>query len=275
MELKMPTPRPRKWTGRLAFSQAARLRQGWTGGAVRFGQGPREPAILHGIFLINHPLDCPVCDKSGECYLQDYSLSFAMPTAGWSKPRTKTPRRTRQQDSLYQDRCDQCSRCVRFCDEVSGTTSFASQPRQPAEIDVFPGIPWRMRFRKCRRRLPRGVVARQRFPDEQRVWFLKETPSICRIAPRAAQSKSPNENTVWRLKPRYNPGVNDWWMCDEGRFGWKYVHDPKRLDRLTVRRARRTELPDWSQLPEIARFDWPRSSRPTARRRRARCFRHG
>ena len=86
------------------------------------------------------------------------------------------------------------------------------------------------------------------------MWDLQGVNSVCPGCSTGCTIRiDHNKGRVWRLKPRYNPGVNDWWMCDEGRFGWKYVHDPKRLDRLIVRRGASADGVDWRDLPEIGR----------------------
>ncbi|HKQ47619.1 MAG TPA: 2Fe-2S iron-sulfur cluster-binding protein [Phycisphaerae bacterium] len=259
MEMKMPNPKTKEmdWAPRLFPSCQTPVKDGLE---VRFDSDSvrANQRSCMEYFLINHPLDCPVCDQAGECYLQDYSLEFGDAASRMVEAKNKNPKKdVGSKTLLYQDRCVMCSRCVRFCDEVSGTNELCIVNRgSRAEIDVFPGIPLENALQGnvvdvC----PVGSLLDKDFLMKQRVWFLKETPSICpNCSAGCAIEIHQNENTVWRLKPRYNPGVNDWWMCDEGRFGWKYVHDPKRLNRLTVRRGAETESPDWSQLPEIARY---------------------
>ncbi len=259
MEMKMPNPKTKEmdWAPRLFPSCQTPVKDGLE---VRFDSDKvrENQRSCMEYFLINHPLDCPVCDQAGECYLQDYSLAFGQPKSRMVEAKNKNPKKDiGSKTLLYQDRCVMCSRCVRFCDEVAGTNELCIVNRgSKAEIDVFPGMPLENGLQGnvvdiC----PVGSLLDKDFLMKQRVWFLKDTPSICPgCSTGCAITVDQNEDQVWRLKPRYNPGVNDWWMCDEGRFGWKYVHDPKRLNRLIVRRGAETESPDWSQLPEIARF---------------------
>src|SRR5262249_36299282 len=90
---------------------------------------------------------------------------------------------------------------------------------------------------------------------KQRVWMLRSAESICpNCATGCAVDVDHNEGRVWRVKPRFNPGVNDWWMCDDGRFGWKYIHDPGRITRPILRRGAEPETPDWGELPDVLRF---------------------
>ena len=257
MEMKMPHPQTKEmgWAPKLFPSCQTPVREGLE---VRFcsdkvSENQRE---CMEYFLLNHPLDCPVCDQAGECYLQDYSRRFGNATSQMVEPKNKNPKKDiGSRTLLYQDRCVMCSRCVRFCDEVAGTGELAIVNRgHEAEIDVFPGVPLENALQGnvvdiC----PVGSLLDKDFLMDQRVWFLKEAKSVCPgCSAGCAIHVDQNDDHVWRLKPRFNPGVNDWWMCDAGRFGWKYVHDDQRVNRLAVRRGAGVEQPDWDSLPEIA-----------------------
>ncbi|RIK64840.1 MAG: ferredoxin [Planctomycetota bacterium] len=258
MEMKMPNPKTKEmdWAPRLFPSCQTPVKEGLE---VRFASEKVVENQKHCMeyFLLNHPLDCPVCDQAGECYLQDYSLKFGEATSRMVEAKNKNPKKDiGSKTLLYQDRCVMCSRCVRFCDEVAGTNELCIVNRgSRAEIDVFPGHGLENKIQGnvvdiC----PVGSLLDKDFLMRQRVWFLKEAGSICPGCSQGCAIRiDHNEGQVWRLKPRWNPGVNDWWMCDEGRFGWKYVHDPKRLNRLLVRRGAELSSPDWSELPDIAR----------------------
>jgi NADH-quinone oxidoreductase subunit G len=259
MEMKMPNPKTKamEWAPRLFPSCQTPVKDGLE---VRFASDKVIENQKHCMeyFLLNHPLDCPVCDQAGECYLQDYSLKFGEATSRMVEPKNKNPKKdVGSKTLLYQDRCVMCSRCVRFCNEVAGTGELCIVNRgSRAEIDIFPGVPLENKLQGnvvdiC----PVGSLLDKDFLMRQRVWFLRETSSICPgCSTGCAISVDSNDGRIWRLKPRYNPGVNDWWMCDEGRFGWKYVHDPRRLTRLLVRRGAETDRPDWSALPDIVKL---------------------
>jgi NADH-quinone oxidoreductase subunit G len=259
METKMPNPKTKamEWSPKLVPSCQTPVKDGME---IRFASAKVQDNQKHCMeyFLLNHPLDCPVCDQAGECYLQDYSLKFGNATSRMVEAKNKNPKKDiGSKTLLYQDRCVMCSRCVRFCNEVAGTGELCIVNRgSKAEIDVFPGVPLENRIQGnvvdiC----PVGSLLDKDFLMDQRVWFLKSAPSICPLCSTGCAIEiDQNENTIYRLKPRFNPGVNDHWMCDDGRFGWKYAHDEKRLKRLTVRRGAETESPDWSALPETARF---------------------
>jgi NADH-quinone oxidoreductase subunit G len=258
MEMKMPNPRTKEmdWSPKLVPSCQTLVKDGLE---VRFDSSrvKENQARCMEYFLLNHPLDCPVCDQAGECYLQDYSERFGSPTGRMVEAKDQNPKKDiGSKTLLYMDRCVNCSRCVRFCSEIAGTDELCIVERgSRAEIDVFPGVPLENALQGnvvdiC----PVGSLLDKDFLMEQRVWLLRGTESVCPgCSSGCTITIDHNDGRVWRLKPRYNPGVNDWWMCDEGRFGWKYVHDPKRLDRLVVRRGREEESADWSVLPEIAR----------------------
>ncbi len=256
MEMKMPNPKTKEmdWTPKLFPSCQTPVKDGME---VRFASErvrENQQEVME-YYLLNHPLDCPVCDKAGECYLQDYSRRFGQPNSKMVDPKNKNPKKDiGSKTLLYQDRCVLCSRCVRFCNEVAGTGELCIVNRgSRAEIDVFPGVPLENKLQGnvvdvC----PVGSLLDKDFLMEQRVWFLKGTDSLCAgCSTGCAITIDHNQGQVWRLKPRWNPGVNDWWMCDEGRFGWKYVHDPRRITRLMVRRGTDATYPDWSALPEI------------------------
>jgi NADH-quinone oxidoreductase subunit G len=183
--------------------------------------------------LINHPLDCPVCDQAGECYLQDYSYQYGRSQSRFEEDKAKKPKKDVGDNIyLYSDRCIMCTRCVRFTREVSGTSElFVDGRGHREEIDIFPGKP-------CNNKLagnvvdlcPVGALLDKDFLFKQRVWLLKEIPSI---SPADAGGENiwihHNEGVIHRIKPRYNPDVNQWWISDDTRYSYKFVHDEKRL----------------------------------------------
>jgi NADH-quinone oxidoreductase subunit G len=145
---------------------------------------------------------------------------------------------------------------VRFTAEITGTHELCVTKRGSRnEIDVFPGMPLDNPLQGnvvdiC----PVGALLDKDFLFVQRVWFLESAPSICPGCARGCAIRvDQNDNRIYRLKPRYNPKVNDWWMCDDGRFGWKYVHDKKRLTSPILRRGLDATTPSWEELPSILR----------------------
>ncbi len=259
MEMKMPNPKTGElaWAPKLVPSCQTPVKEGME---VRFN----SPAVMDNqadcmeYFLLNHPLDCPVCDQAGECYLQDYSYKFGhaesrMVDAKWKNPKKDIGPKT----LLYQDRCVTCTRCVRFTHEISGTHELCIVNRgSKAEIDVFPGYPLDNPLQGnvvdiC----PVGCLLDKDFLFKRRVWELRSADSVCPGCARGCTIRIDQaEETIHRVKPRFNPKVNDWWMCDEGRFGWKYVHDPKRITQPIVRRGMDSITPEAGELPRMIRF---------------------
>ena len=190
--------------------------------------------------LLDHPLDCPVCDQAGECYLQDYSYKFGNAESRLNEPKTYHPDKhyIGEQIVLYTDRCVMCSRCVRFTREISGTGELQVINRgNHAEIDIFPGQP-------CNNKLagnvvdicPVGALCSKDFLYKQRVWWLQSAPSVCpNCSTGCSINVDHNDDRVYRLKPRYNPEAQGHFMCDLGRFGFKYTHRDDRMQSPILR----------------------------------------
>jgi NADH-quinone oxidoreductase subunit G len=188
--------------------------------------------------LIDHPIDCPICDKAGECLLQDYHFQHGQAERRADlHPFTSRKRDVGPTVTLFVDRCIMCTRCVRFTREVAGSAELMVTSRgAKEEIDVFPGHPLQNKLAGnvvdlC----PVGALGDKDFLYQQRVWFLKREANVCGgCAAGCSIHTEHNQDTVYRLKPRENPHVNTWWMCDEGRYGWHHLHDGSRI--LDVRR---------------------------------------
>ncbi len=187
--------------------------------------------------LTSHPIDCPVCDQAGECFLQDYSFKHGRSIARFEEPKERQPKKDVGENILlYSDRCIYCTRCVRFTREVSGTCELYVNGRGATqEIDVFPGKPVNNKLAGnvvdiC----PVGALLDKDFLFKQRVWLLKSTPSI---SPADAGGENiwidHNEGVIYRIKPRFNADVNQWWINDDTRYSYKFVQDDKRLRHAT------------------------------------------
>ena len=209
--------------------------------------------------LINHPLDCPVCDQAGECGLQDYSYEYGQSIHRFVEERTVNPRKdVSDLIQLNQDRCIMCTRCVRFTREITQTGELQVMSRgNHAEIDIFPGHPVDNPLAGnvvdlC----PVGALLDKDFLHRQRAWFLSKHDAICtRCSTGCNISPEENRGQLWRFKPRFNPHVNDYWICDEGRYSYKAANDPALLLGMYVRAGRRPP----------ARRRSTRRSRPSAR----------
>lgn len=183
--------------------------------------------------LINHPLDCPVCDKAGECLLQDYTYAYRGGLSRFAEDKNIRPTKDLGPGiRIWGNRCISCTRCVRFCEEVAGTGELCMVQRgDRSVVDVFPGIPIENPLSLnvvdlC----PVGALNDKEFLYEARVWFTREVEGICASCSRGCNLKiTVLDNEIKRLVPRENAAVNRWWMCDEGRRNFRFVSGPRRL----------------------------------------------
>ena len=191
--------------------------------------------------LINHPLDCPVCDQAGECWLQDYYMQHGLYDQKFNEQKVKKPKVVPLGPTVMLDaeRCILCSRCVRFTDEVSKTGEFGIFNRgDHSEVGLHPGKTLENNYSGnvvdiC----PVGALTDRDFRFKCRVWYLGATNSVCPGCSRGCNIQIHNNRErkwfphiadgkrVMRLKPRYNADVNQWWMCDVGRYGYKPIDD--------------------------------------------------
>ena len=198
----------------------------------------RARAMVEEDLLLRHPVDCPICDKAGECTLQDYHFDYGQDERRADiQPFTSRRRDVGERVTLFVDRCIMCSRCVRFAREVSGTSELMVINRGAhQEIDVMRDFPLNNNLSGnvvdlC----PVGALGDKDFLYRQRVWFMQRHPGVCTgCATGCSIWIEENQDRVHRLKPRTNPLVNRWWICNEGRYGYPHVHNPKRL--TTARR---------------------------------------
>jgi NADH-quinone oxidoreductase subunit G len=226
-----------------------------------------QQAVME-FLLINHPLDCPVCDQAGECYLQDYSFKYGRAESRFLEDKAKKPKKdVGRHILLYSDRCIMCTRCVRFTREISGTSELAVFGRgHREEIDIFPGQPVNNPLSGnvvdlC----PVGALLDKDFLFTQRVWFLKSTPSI---SPMNAGGENieiqHTQGRIYRIKPRYNQDVNQWWISDEARYGFDFVHAEDRL-----------RVPECLSGGQRAALSWDEACGQAARTLRQAVERHG
>lgn len=209
--------------------------------------------------LLNHPVDCPVCDQAGECWLQDYYMKHGLYDSRLNEDKNKKPKAIPLGPNVMLDaeRCILCSRCIRFCDEVSKTSELGFINRgSHTEIAVAPGRQLDNRYSGntvdiC----PVGALTDRDFRFKIRVWYLKESNSVCSGCARGCSIQvhynldRPHHGKgerVKRLKPRYNAKVNKWWMCDEGRYGYK-VHDANRILEAVFRAPGQLKEISWEE----------------------------
>jgi len=188
--------------------------------------------------LLNHPIDCPICDQAGECGLQDYYMDYGLYTN-----RSTVPKVTKNKVVdvgplvvLDQERCILCSRCVRFCDEITGTHELViTQRGEQSRIENFPGKqldnPYSANVVDI---CPVGALTSKDFRFKKRVWFLSSAQSLCTGCAKGCNVYLDYEKKQsYRYRPRYNAEVNEWWICDEGRLSYKALNQ-NRLDQAQL-----------------------------------------
>lgn len=180
--------------------------------------------------LLNHPIDCPICDQAGECGLQDYYMDYGLYTNRSTVPKVK---KNKVVDvgplvMLDQERCILCSRCVRFCDEVTHSNELVIAGRgEKCRIQTFPGKqldnPYSANVVDI---CPVGALTSKDFRFKKRVWFLSSAKSVCTGCSKGCNIQLDHEKgQVYRYRPRHNAAVNDYWICDEGRLSYKVLND--------------------------------------------------
>ena len=205
-------------------------------------QAKKSQADSLEALLLNHPLDCPVCDKAGECMLQDNSYHHGRTETRMIDDKNTPPNKPHigPNVTLFTDRCIMCSRCVRFTREVSGEAELQIHSRgHHSEIDIFPGDPLDNKLASnvvdlC----PVGALCSKDFLYSHRVWNLKEAKSVCPDCSTGCSIHlEGNKNVVYRLRPRENPLAQGYFMCDDGRLGYRYINSPHRFTRPQVRKG--------------------------------------
>lgn len=217
-----------------------------------------QRAIME-FLLINHPLDCPICDQAGECGLQDYSFKHGQ---AFSRFRFEEKRIYPEKERiplgptvlLNMNRCIQCTRCVRFTQEISKTGELGFFERgSHAEIGTFPGKPLDNPLSTCVVDIcPVGALTSTRFRFAERVWYLDKKPSICTGCDVGCNvTVEHRRGAIKRLKPRANPEVNDYWMCDFGRATHERSRELPRLLAPRVRRDGHAEPGGWKEALDL------------------------
>jgi NADH-quinone oxidoreductase subunit G len=200
--------------------------------------------------LINHPLDCPICDQAGECWLQDYYMKHDLTPSRFDE--RKEHERKREIFGPYVvfdgERCIKCTRCVRFFQEVTHTDELTVVNRgDHSTIALFPGQtldnPLSVNVVDI---CPVGALTDRDFRFKVRVWYLKKTPSICPGCSTGCNiSVETYQNRIARFKPRVNEAVNSHWLCDEGRYVFHSLTEGERLTSPMIRQEGGLVPVDW------------------------------
>src|SRR5215213_2002016 len=199
--------------------------------------------------LINHPLDCPICDQSGECELQDYTYQEGRANSRYRDPKRFNPVEDFGGDVLYvPNRCILCTRCVRFMDDVAHDAVLnVSERGDRAYIGKFEGKdlthPWAGNVVDL---CPVGALLSKDFLNKARAWELDRTASVC---PNCTQGCNitieTRDNSVARLKPRPNEDVNKYFMCDYGRMNYRWANRQDRAETPLVRANDTMSAAEW------------------------------
>lgn len=198
--------------------------------------------------LINHPLDCPICDQAGECGLQDQYMEFGKYNPEMAEAKVKKHKVVDLGPTVVLDseRCILCSRCVRFTTEVSKSNELGIFNRgDHAEIGTFDGKPLNNKYSLntvdiC----PVGALTSKDFRFRQRVWYLKDSDTVCNGCSTGCNVKVYfNKEGFFRVKPVFNKDVNGHWMCDEGRNVYKFVNREHRY-----LRGQKKSVSGWSEM---------------------------
>ncbi len=184
--------------------------------------------------LINHPLDCPICDQAGECKLQEYSVDYGQSASRFVEAKVHKPKAVDLGPRIMLDaeRCILCTRCIRFTKDVAGDDALGIVNRGSYNtIATFPGLPFDNNYTLntvdiC----PVGALTSKDFRFQMRVWFLKETKSVCTSCATGCNVLiSSREEKIYRYTPRDNDAVNASWMCDAGRLNYKWIQSDNRI----------------------------------------------
>jgi len=200
--------------------------------------------------LINHPLDCPICDQAGECRLQEFSVDFGDSKSRFLENKVKKPKNVQigPRVTLDDERCILCSRCIRFCQEIAHDDVLGFVDRgSHTVLTAHPGKRLENNYSLntvdiC----PVGALTSTDFRFKMRVWFLKETKSICTSCATGCNTIiGTREDVIYRQTPRENDHVNSAWMCDYGRLNFKYLEAENRLLEPQVRFEGKLVAVDW------------------------------
>jgi len=194
-------------------------------------------SAVQEMLLLNHPVDCPICDQAGECRLQDYWLEHNGKPKRMKDEIIHMPKAVDFGPTIVYDaeRCIVCTRCVRFCEEVVGDPVLDKRERgNLGEIVLAPGRQLDHAYTLMTEHVcPVGALTAKDFRFKARVWFLRTVPSVCQGCATGCNSYTdfdPRNQTVFRHRPRENQAINKYWMCDAGMLDYQRVHKHRVLE---------------------------------------------
>jgi len=204
--------------------------------------------------LINHPLDCPICDQAGECKLQEYSVEYGQSESRFAETKVHKPKRVDLGPRIVLDdeRCILCTRCIRFTRDIVGDDALGIVNRGSYNtLTAYPGKVFDNNYTLntvdiC----PVGALTSKDFRFQMRVWFLKETKSLCTsCATGCSIIIGSREEKIYRYEPRENDAVNACWMCDYGRLNYKWIGREDRLGKVQSPKSKVQSQPEgWAAV---------------------------
>ena len=203
--------------------------------------------------LINHPLDCPICDEAGQCRLQDYTMKYSKGNSRFEEVKTQKQKRHKIGPFIFYDaeRCIACSRCIRVCNEVAKSPQLTFVNRgDRVSVQTFSSQlldnPYSMNTIDI---CPIGAMTSADFRFKARVWEMSFTDSICIGCSRGCNIKiGVRNNKILRLEPRENLNVNKYWMCDKGRLeSHKHVECDTRIEYPLMRKEEELVRSSWDE----------------------------
>ena len=206
------------------------------------------------LLLINHPLDCPICDQAGECKLQEYSVDYGQSESRFVEAKVHKPKRVELGPRIVLDdeRCILCTRCIRFTKHIVGDDALGIVNRGSYNtLTAYPGKVFDNNYTLntvdiC----PVGALTSKDFRFQMRVWFLKETKSLCTSCATGCNTViGSREDRIYRYEPRENNAVNSTWMCDYGRLNYKWVGRQDRLGEIrSPKSVNRSQPAGWTAV---------------------------
>jgi len=218
-------------------------------------------AVLE-FLLAEHPLDCPICDKAGDCKLQDYYDEYGLFESQFKEVKEKSEKKLRIGKTLIldQERCILCTRCVRFLKEVTKTQELGVFHRGVnASVNIYDGAAIVNNYTGNLAEIcPVGAITDEDFRFKTRNWFLEEGESICPLCSRGCNilieyhpgfPRFDVPKKVYRIKARENPEVNGFWICDRGKYGYSYI-DEGRADQIILNKIEGENVLTWENITE-------------------------
>lgn len=208
--------------------------------------------------LINHPLDCPICDEAGECKLQEYAFAHSRGESRFDEIKNRKEKRVQLGPRIKFDgeRCISCSRCIRFSDEIAKSNQLTFTNRgDKVTITTFPGELFDNLYTLNTTDIcPVGALTNEDFRFKSRVWEMSSTKTICNGCSRGCNTEMwVRNNEVLRLTPRLNEDVNSYWMCDKGRLEtFKHVNAEDRINGTFIRKAGQLQKVEWNEALDVS-----------------------